>query len=111
MLHLAWRIAELHSNASLPHGTLRRRVVFQEHLAMPHLWVVEHLGHGIDRANTDVFIVQKSQPFVSGALPEESLELVAHLAFCGRRRALEVFRPTIVTGQFWSAKGLAEVLP
>ena len=45
---------------------------------MLYLWVVEHLGYGIDGANTDVFMAQKSQPVVSGALPEEVLELVAH---------------------------------
>src|SRR5919109_820013 len=111
MPYLAWCVAKLHGNAGLAHRALRRRVVFQEHLAMPYLRVVEHLGHGIDRANTDVFIPQKSEPFVSGTLPEEGLELVTHLAFCSRWRALEVFGPTIVIGQFWPAKGLAEVLP
>ena len=90
MPHLAWRVAEFHSNAGLPHNAMRRRVVFQEHLAMPYLWIAEHLSHGIDGANTDVFIVQKSQPFVPRALLEEGLELVAHLAFFHRREALKV---------------------
>src|SRR5215470_5449050 len=109
--HGSRRLRELDGHAELSDLAELRMLDVDDHLAVVHLGIADHLLRIVDLAHADIGLDEQLVPFVAGARLDDRLDLAPRAFLFGIGGADELIGLARELQEIRPADGLAEVLP